>query len=98
MKKARVPFGEALRQLLDDRGISLRQLETATKASDPEGRGLTNSFLSQAASGRAKITPAAIRKVALALQIDPCYFIEYRGWAVRSQFDPSAVSIEQLAA
>jgi transcriptional regulator with XRE-family HTH domain len=95
-QKARVPFGEALWALLDERGMSLRQLETATRAVDPEGKGLTNSFLSHAANGRAKITAGAIWKVAAALGVEPCYFAEYRAAVVRRAFDPDSVAFETL--
>jgi transcriptional regulator with XRE-family HTH domain len=93
---ARVPFGEALWALLDERGMSLRQLEAATRNVDPERKGLTNSFLSQAANGRTKISAGAIWKVAAALGVEPCYFAEYRAAVVRRAFDPDVVSFQAL--
>ena len=95
--RTELPFGQALSQVMGERGLTFRRLEEITREEDPEGRGLTNAYLNQLTKARAKVSMRGIEVVASALALDPCYFLEYRAELVRQYFDRDRVDPSALA-
>ena len=54
--------------------------------------------LRKAVTGERSPAPALMEAVAVALDIEPGEFSEYRLWRYRRQFDPAAVGFEQAVA
>jgi transcriptional regulator with XRE-family HTH domain len=80
------PFSEAVRALLAERGLTFRALAARTSAVDPQGKGLSHTYL--ATLGRNdRPTLRALDVVARALDLDPTFFAEYRLGMVRLLFD-----------
>jgi transcriptional regulator with XRE-family HTH domain len=69
------PFADALRDLIAERGLSLRTLAALTPAID--GRGLRHSYLGALVRGK-RPTTANMLLLARALEVDPMYWREYR--------------------
>jgi transcriptional regulator with XRE-family HTH domain len=87
------PFGEALRALMDDRGLSYRGLADATRQLD--GRGMTHAHINMLANGHDKPSMRAMELLAEACSVDPNYFAEYRLAAAMRELDPTEVGLEQ---
>lgn len=87
------PFGEALRALMDDRGLSYRGLADATRQLD--GRGMTHAHINMLAKGHDKPSMRAMELLAQACGVDAEYFAEYRLAAAMRELDPTEVGLEQ---
>jgi transcriptional regulator with XRE-family HTH domain len=70
------PFGDALRVLMEQRGLSYRSLAEATRQID--GRGMTHAHINMLANGHDKPSMRAMELIARACGVEPDYFAEYR--------------------
>jgi transcriptional regulator with XRE-family HTH domain len=93
-----LPFGKALRELMRERELTFRRLEDLTRERDPEGRGFRNGYLSQLANGNTKASVRGMELIAVALGLDPRYFVEYRAEIYRGFLDRDRVPAQQLSA
>src|SRR5438552_6707586 len=87
------PFGEALRVLMEEAGLSYRELAERTRALD--GRGMTHAHINMLANGHDKPSMRAMELVAGACGVEPDYFAEYRLAAAMRELDPEEVGLEQ---
>jgi transcriptional regulator with XRE-family HTH domain len=87
------PFGEALRVLMDEAGLSYRELAQKTRALD--GRGMTHAHINMLVNGHDKPSMRAMELVARACEVQPEYFAEYRLAAAMRELDPTEVGLEQ---
>lgn len=97
------PFGEAVAQLMAERGLSYRQLSQRTIEHDtdpPDGKkpGLSHTTLQGLVGGvmgrRVEPSPRAITLVASVLGVSPSYFLEHRLRLERDSLDPTIVGID----
>jgi transcriptional regulator with XRE-family HTH domain len=87
------PFGEALRVLMEERGLSYRALAESTRGLD--GRGMTHAHINMLANGHDKPSLRAMELIAAACEIDPNYFAEYRLAMAMRELDPTEVGLER---
>ncbi len=87
------PFGDALRALMDERGLSYRGLAEEIRRID--GRGITHAHLNMLANGHDKPSMRAMELIAAACSISPEYFAEYRLAIAMRELDPEVVGLEQ---
>jgi transcriptional regulator with XRE-family HTH domain len=87
------PFGEALRTLMNERGLTYRSLAETTRALD--GRGMTHAHLNMLANGHDKPSMRAMELIAQACDVHPGYFAQYRLAAAMRDLDPAEVGLEQ---
>jgi transcriptional regulator with XRE-family HTH domain len=87
------PFGEALRTLMAERGLTFRGLATATRSLD--GKGMTHAHLNMLANGHDRPSMRAMELIAGACDVDPSYFAQYRLAAAMRELDPEQVGLEQ---
>jgi transcriptional regulator with XRE-family HTH domain len=87
------PFGEALRALMDARGLSYRGLADAIRRIDQQG--ITHAHLNMLANGHDKPSMRAMELIARACSVSPDYFAEYRLAMAMRELDPSVVGLEQ---
>lgn len=87
------PFGEALRTLMDERGLSYRSLAEATRQLD--GRGMTHAHINMLANGHDKPSMRAMELIARVCDVQPAYFAEYRLTVAMRALDPAEVGLEQ---
>lgn len=71
-----LPFTRAFRQLMAERDLSFRRLEPLTKTIN--GKGLSQSYLNQLATGQKQPTVENMYVIARAAGVDPRFFVEYR--------------------
>jgi transcriptional regulator with XRE-family HTH domain len=86
-------FGEALRGLMDARGLSYRDLASATRELD--GRGMTHAHINMLANGHDRPSVRAMDLIARACGVEPDYFAEYRLAIAMRELDPAEVGLEQ---
>jgi transcriptional regulator with XRE-family HTH domain len=87
------PFGEALRALMDARGLTYRRLAEAIRELD--AKGLTHAHINMLANGHDKPSMRAMELIAQACEVDPDYFAEYRLAVAMRELDPAEVGLEQ---
>jgi len=87
------PFGEALRELMDARGLTYRGLAEATRELDR--KGITHAYINMLANGHDKPSMRAMELIAQACGVDPDYFAEYRLAVAMRELDPNEVGLEQ---
>jgi transcriptional regulator with XRE-family HTH domain len=87
------PFGEALRALMDERGLTYRSLAAATREAD--GRGMTHAHINMLANGHDRPSMRAMELIAKVCEIQPAYFAEYRLATAMRALDPAEVGLEQ---
>lgn len=87
------PFGETLRALMDQRGLSFRGLAKATRGLD--GRGITHAHINTLAMGHGRPSMRAMELIARACEVQPDYFAEYRLGAAMRELDPAEVGLER---
>jgi transcriptional regulator with XRE-family HTH domain len=87
------PFGEALRTLMDERGLTYRGLSDATRGLD--GKGITHAHINMLANGHDKPSMRAMELIAQACGVRPEYFAEYRLAVAMRELDPSEVGLDQ---
>jgi transcriptional regulator with XRE-family HTH domain len=86
-------FGDTLRELMDERGLTYRSLAEATRELD--GRGMTHAHINMLANGHDKPSMRAMELIAAACQVAPNYFAEYRLAAAMRELDPAEVGLAQ---
>jgi transcriptional regulator with XRE-family HTH domain len=87
------PFGDALRTLMSERGLTYRSLAEMTRLLD--GRGMTHAHLNMLANGHDRPSMRAMALIAQACEVQPEYFAEYRLAAAMRELDPAEVGLEQ---
>jgi len=87
------PFGDALRALMEERGLTYRSLAEATRQLD--GRGMTHAHINMLANGHDKPSMRAMELIARACDVEPAYFAEYRLAVAMRELDPAEVGLEQ---
>jgi transcriptional regulator with XRE-family HTH domain len=86
-------FGDALRELMRDRGLTYRSLSSATRELD--GKGVTHAHINMLANGHDKPSMRAMELIAQACGVAPDYFAEYRLAVAMRDLDPAEVGLEQ---
>jgi transcriptional regulator with XRE-family HTH domain len=87
------PFAEALRALLDARGLTHRELAERTRRVD--GKGITRPYITLVANGRNTLSTRTMELLARACGVEPEYFAEYRLAVGMRDLDPSEVGLAQ---
>jgi transcriptional regulator with XRE-family HTH domain len=87
------PFGDALRALMVDRGMTYRGLAEATRELD--GRGMTHAHINMLANGHDRPSMRALELIAGACGVQPTYFAEYRLATAMRELDPAEVGLER---
>ena len=87
------PFGEALRALMESRGLTYRGL--AEEIRELDGKGITHAHLNMLANGHDKPSMRVMELIARACSISPEYFAEYRLAIAMRELDPNVVGLEQ---
>ncbi len=87
------PFGDALRALMAERGLSYRALAELTRGLD--GKGMTHAHINMLANGHDKPSMRAMELIAQACDTEPDYFAEYRLATAMRALDPAEVGLEQ---
>ena len=87
------PFGEALRILMAEQGLSYRGLAERTRRLD--GRGMTHAHINMLAKGHDRPSMRAMELIAQACEVEPDYFAEYRLAQAMRELDPTEVGLEQ---
>jgi transcriptional regulator with XRE-family HTH domain len=87
------PFGEALRTLMSERGLTYRSLADITRRLD--GRGMTHAHINMLANGHDKPSIRAMELIAEACEVSPRHFAEYRLATAMRELDPEVVGLEQ---
>jgi transcriptional regulator with XRE-family HTH domain len=87
------PFGDALRALMKERGLTYRSLADATRELD--GKGMTHAHINMLANGHDKPSMRAMELIARACAVQPEYFAQYRLTAAMRELDPAEVGLER---
>src|ERR1700694_2340708 len=87
------PFGDALRTLMSERGLTYRGLVGMARPVD--GKGMTHAHLNMLANGHDKPSMRAMALIAQACEVRPEYFAQYRLAAAMRELDPAEVGLEQ---
>jgi transcriptional regulator with XRE-family HTH domain len=87
------PFGDALRALMRERGLSYRALAEATVALD--GKGIGHAHINMLANHHDRPSLRAMELIARACDVDPAYFAQYRLAVAMRELDPAEVGLEQ---
>jgi transcriptional regulator with XRE-family HTH domain len=90
------PFGESLRSLMVERGLTYRGLAETIRTLD--NRGMTHAHINMLANGHDRPSVRAMELIAKACGIDPSYFAEYRLAIAMRELDPEEVGLEQALA
>ena len=86
-------FGDALRDLMGELGLSYRALAESTREVD--GRGMTHAHINMLANGHDRPSMRAMELIAEACGVKPSYFAEYRLALAMRELDPAEVGLEQ---
>ena len=87
------PFGESLRLLMRERGLTYRGLADAIGALDE--RGMTHAHINMLANGHDRPSIRAMELIARACGVDPNYFAEYRLSIAMRELDPEEVGLDR---
>jgi transcriptional regulator with XRE-family HTH domain len=87
------PFGEALRLLMEQQGLSYRGLSDLTRQLD--GKGMTHAHINMLAKGHDRPSKRAMELIAEACGVRPAYFAEYRLAEAMRELDPTEVGLDQ---
>ena len=87
------PFGDALRELMEARGLTYRELAQRTRELDE--RGITHAHINMLANGHDRPSMRAMQLIARACGVTPDYFAEYRLAEAMRELDPAEVGLEQ---
>jgi transcriptional regulator with XRE-family HTH domain len=88
-----MPFGDALRALMEERRFTYRKLADVTRELD--GKGITHAHINMLANGHDKPSMRAMELIAQACDVQPEYFAEYRLAAAMRELDPEEVGLDQ---
>jgi transcriptional regulator with XRE-family HTH domain len=93
-------FGQAIRRLRLERGLSMEELAYRTRDNDADRsrRGLSFSYISLIERDYRRATPEVIELLAQTLDVSPREFAEYRLALARRLFDEEAVGVEDALA
>jgi transcriptional regulator with XRE-family HTH domain len=86
------PFGQALRALMDARGLTYRRL--AESIGELDAKGMTHAHLNMLANGHDRPSMRAMELIAAACGVEPDYFAEYRLAVAMRELDPNVVGLE----
>jgi transcriptional regulator with XRE-family HTH domain len=87
------PFGQSLRELMRERGLTYRALADAIGGLDE--RGMTHAHINMLANGHDRPSIRAMELIAKGCDVDPSYFAEYRLAIAMRELDPEEVGLEQ---
>lgn len=87
------PFGDSLRLLMRERGLTYRGLADAIGALDE--RGMTHAHINMLANGHDRPSIRAMELIARACEVDPSYFAEYRLATAMRELDPEEVGLDR---
>jgi transcriptional regulator with XRE-family HTH domain len=87
------PFGDALRALMGERGLTYRGLAEVTRERD--AKGITHAHINMLANGHDKPSMRAMELIAQACGVEPDYFAEYRLATAMRDLDPAEVGLER---
>src|SRR5437868_14605635 len=87
------PFGDALRALMNDHGLTYRELAQRTRELD--GRGMTHAHINMLANGHDRPSTRAMELIAEGRGVEPSYLAEYRLALATRQLDPDEGGFEQ---
>jgi transcriptional regulator with XRE-family HTH domain len=87
------PFGDALRELMNDLGLTYRELAQQTRGLD--GKGMTHAHINMLANGHDRPSTRAMELIARACGVEPDYFAEYRLTQAMRELDPDEVGFQQ---
>lgn len=90
------PFGQSLRALMRERGLTYRGLAEAIGELDD--RGMTHAHINMLANGHDRPSVRAMELIAKACGVDPTYFAEYRLAVAMRDLDPEEVGLERALA
>jgi transcriptional regulator with XRE-family HTH domain len=90
------PFGQSLRALMRERGLTYRGLAEAIGELDE--RGMTHAHINMLANGHDRPSVRAMELIAKACGVDPSYFAEYRLAVAMRELDPEEVGLERALA
>jgi hypothetical protein len=90
-------FGSALSELLLERDYSTQTGKPNWTAFARELQGAHYETLRRAVSGEREPSPRLLEGCARVVAIDPAYFLEYRLYQARREFDPAEVGPERAA-
>jgi transcriptional regulator with XRE-family HTH domain len=90
------PFGDTLRSLMEQRGLTYRALAEATRRLD--GKGMTHAHINMLANAHDRPSLRAMELIAAACDVAPEHFAEYRLAAAMRELDPAEVGLEQALA
>ncbi len=90
------PFGDSLRALMSERGLTYRGLADATRALD--GKGMTHAHINMIANGHDRPSMRAMELIAEACDVAPEHFAEYRLAVAMRELDPAEVGLDQALA
>jgi len=90
------PFGEALRMLMGECGLTYRSLAEKTRLLD--GRGMTHAHINMLANGHDKPSMRAMELIARACDVGPDFFAEHRLAVAMRELDPAEVGLERALA
>ena len=87
------PFGEALRELMNERDLTYRSLAEITRELD--GRGMSHAHINMLANEHDKPSIRAMELIAEACEVSPGYFAQFRLAAAMRELDPEVVGLER---
>lgn len=90
-----MPFREKVKQLAQERGLSVSKL--GYLAFDLDTRGTSPDTLNKAMQGKAKLNDALAEAVAIVLDVPPQVFVEYRLSQLRQSLDENVVGFRHAA-
>ena len=90
------PFGESLRLLMGENGLSYRALAQRTRELD--GKGMTHAHINMLAKGHDRPSMRAMELIAQACGVAPDYFAEYRLARAMRELDPNEVGLDRALA
>jgi hypothetical protein len=88
------PITASLKPLMRERRLTFRALADLTRASDPDGRGVTYAYLCGLTSGREHASLRSLELIATSLELEPDYFPEYRLARLRAELNPRRTGFE----
>lgn len=88
------PITVALKALLTEHHLTYRALAERTRQLDPEGRGVTHSYLAGLSSGREHPSRRSLELIASSLEVEPEHFPEYRLAQLRRELNERTVGFD----
>jgi transcriptional regulator with XRE-family HTH domain len=89
------PLSRALPTLMRERGLTYRALAARTRERASDETGVTSGHLANLVSGRNRASAPVLELIAIALDVRPEYFAEYRLAVLRRSLDERAVGFDE---